>query len=272
MFYSGDFSQLRGLLGEIAAIHAVAHLLGKPVDMGLVQWVATEKHGGKQLSIDAILKNLANVNTVHIDEPNFGLQMKNVQDNKVTFVDASFESIMNKLGINALNIENVLYSDNFNIGYEYNLETQQYVPMFSWKNRLERSEDFLQVEAQIDNIVADIQLFFQQYAADFLYMGFSDAFVSSLATLSTQLGFQTSGNVLYIVRERPFFASEMLIKIRAALQNAKDQVVNNPFTIEAYINKLDSDSSSFNIISHLNGEGTIAKHVLKMKSNYLFHK
>ncbi len=272
MFYSGDFSQLRGLLGEIAAIHAVADLTGKPIDMGLVQWVATEKHKGKQLSIDGVLRNFTNIMPIHIDEPDFGLQMKNVQGNTVDFVDASFESVMDKLGINTPNIENVLYSDNFNVGYEYNLETQQYVPMFSWYNRLERSVEFLQVEKQIDVLVADIESFFQQYAADFLYMGFGDKFISSLATLSAQLNFHTGGNVLYIVREQPYFASEMLIKIREALGSAKEKIVSNPFKISAYINKLEGEESKFNIIEHLNENGTIGKHALQIKTSYLFHK
>lgn len=280
MFFSGNSAeQLKGTLGEISAMHAITHLLGftEPTD-DIINWVATNKTKGKQLSIDIILKNFKNIKCVNRGEiPDFGIQVKDVENNRVEFVDASFDYIMEKLKIETTSVESVFFSDDFNIPYEFNLETQKYVHMFDWKNRLENAQDFLEIEAQIDNTVAEFKSFLTLHAADFLYMGLGDEFISSLATLSTELN-TLSGNILYIVRDTPFFASEMLIKIRASIQQSINNI-KNPFKIESYLDDLDSEAGSLNIISYLNAKGTnnpnlknIHEYGVKLKSSYLFSK
>ena len=279
MFFSGaSAEQLKGTLGEIGAMHAITNLLGykEPTDE-IIQWVATNKTQGKQLSIDIILKNFKNIKCVDRGEvPDFGVQIKDVENNRVDFVDASFDYIMEKLKINTTYIENTFFSDDFNIPYEYNLETQRYVPMFEWKNRLANAEDFLAMEAQIDTTVQEFKSYLMLHAADFLYMGLGDEFVSSLATLNSELN-TLSGNILYIVRDTPFFASEMLIKIRASIQKSITNV-KNPFKIESYIGDLDSEAGSLNIISYLNAQNTgkkvkeIHEYKVKLTSSYLFSK
>lgn len=277
MFYVGtSAAQLKGILGEIGAMHAVANLLGlsEPSDE-IIQWVATNTSGGKQLSIDIVLQHFANIKIKNKDiEASLGIQVKNVESNSISFVDASMDLIMSKLNINTKHLEDVFFSDDFNVGYEYNLETQQFVPMFSWKTRLTDAESFLIIESMIDEVVADIYNYLNLYAAEFLYMGLGDEFISTLATLSNELS-DLSGNVLYIVRDKPFFASNMLIRIRQSVQHSVDQINSGPLKIQAYVDKLDDDNGEFNIISYLNRKGTnnaqhIHEHNVKLKSSYLF--
>ena len=277
MFFAGNSpEQLKGTLGELSAMHAITHLLGftEPTDE-IINWVATNKTKGKQLSIDIILKNFKNIKCVERgDIPDFGIQIKDVENNRVEFVDASFDYIMEKLKIDTKHIESAFFSDDFNVPYEFNLETEQYVPMFDWKNRLHNYQDFLNMEAEIDATVAEFKSYLMLHAADFLYMGLGDEFISSLATLSSELT-ALSGNVLYIVRDTPFFASEMLIKIRASIQKSITNV-KNPFKIESYINDLDNEAGNLNIISYLNQKGPDRRDVheygVKLKSSYLFSK
>ena len=277
MFYVGSSAaQLKGILGEIGTMHAVCDLLGlkEPSD-DIIKWVASETSNGKQLSVDIVLKHFANIRIENKDiEADLGIQVKNVENDKVHFVDASMESIMKKLEIDTQHLENVFFSDDFNVGYEYNLETKQFVPMFSWQARLENAQEFLVIESMIDYTVRDIYNFLSLYSAEFLYMGLGDEFINSLATLSEELS-GLSGNVLYIVRDRPFFASNMLIKIRQSVQNSVNQIDTGPLKIQAYISKLDDDKGNFNIISYLNSKGTenaqhIHEHTVKLKSSFLF--
>lgn len=278
MFYIGKSAeQLKGVLGEVAAMHAIADLLGmdKPNDE-IINWVATNLKGGKQLSIDIILKNFTTVKFENTDiDSKFGIQIKNVESNRVNFVDASMDTIMNKLGLEPQHLEDVFFSDDFNIGYEYDLTSQKYVPMFSWKNRLYNYVGFLQAENMIDEAVEDIRSFLKLYSAEFVYMGFDDSFIDSLATLSNELE-SIGGNILYIVRDTPFFASEMLIQIRDALAQTMSQAAAGPLKIENYIAKLDSDNKqAVNIINYKNSHNTVEdlkKHKVKLTSSYLFSK
>ncbi len=277
MFYVGSSAaQLKGILGEIGAMHAISNLLGlEEPSEEIIQWVATNTTKGKQLSIDIVLKHFTNIKLKNKDiEADLGVQIKNIEDDRVSFADASMDLIMSKLNINTKHLEDVFFSDDFNVGYEYNLETQQYVPMFSWKARLTNAEDFLTLESTIDEVVADIYSYLNLYAAEFLYMGLGDEFVNALATLSNELS-NLSGNVLYIVRDRPFFASNMLIQIRQTVQNSINQINSGPLKIQAYIDKIDKDDGEFNIISYFNRKGTnnaqhIHEHNVKLKSSFLF--
>ena len=278
MFFVGvSAEQLRGVLGEIASMHAVAHFLGlTEPDDEIIEWVATERKKGKQLSVDIVLKKFTNIKFDHQDiEGDFGIQVKNVEDNRIDFVDTSMETILDKLGIKSQYIEDIVFSKDFNIEYEYNLVTSKYVPMFSWAARLYGWQSFLIVENKIDQAVEDLRIFLQQYSAEFMYMGFGDGFVNSLATLSNQLN-KLSGNIIYIIRDVPYFASEMLIKIRKALQYSMDETISNPLRINTYISKLESDQKQdVNIINFKNSGNDVEelrRHNVKVKSSVLFPK
>ena len=276
MFFIGKAStELEGLVGEINAVVSLTALLGPKYASRAIQWIGSQMGSSKKKpSIDIAIREIGGMT--------FGVQIKNTMDNlddgflhSISFANSSVNNIFNKLGINDQSIQDVLFADTFNVPYEYNLVTEQFVPMYSWKERLYDSETFLDIEKQIDILSTDINNYLRLYASDFLYIGLGNDFRSKLAVLDMEILNNAGGNYVYIVGPKVFFASEMLDKLykdMQALQKLEIEAEQLSFQIEVYFDKKKGDSGNYDIISVLNSKkGSKSKlRTLKMRSSWTF--
>lgn len=282
MFFVGEsYTQLEGVLGEISAVIAIVGLLGDKYKAKAMSWVGSQTitsaaFKGKQPSIDIVLRDIAGIS--------YGIQVKNTtQDLKddflhqISFAGGDLQTILSRLGIQDDGITNVFFSDEFNVPFK------KYGTKFREVDRGPHQTDnlfphYVDLDISIDDITARINTYFLMYASDFLYMGMDNNFKSKLAALDNQITQGAGGNYVYIVGSQVFFASEMLQQLQEELQELQELQRKSEqlsFQIKAYIEQLDDDIGSVNIVSVRNGrssEGSISNHKIKLKSSWKFHK
>lgn len=255
MFFVGSSTtQLEGVLGEIAAVHAIIHLLGTKYTSQAIQWVATRKVDGKQLSADIILKDIGGID--------IGVQVKNTMRDlssdkllDISFASMQTEALFQKLNLsNPEALEDVITSDVFNVPYQLNGTTFVQVgsdyetddPLFP---------KFITVEKEIDELTALINLFLIQYAPNLIYMTLDTDLENQLAILNTAIS-SITGNFLYIVGNRVHSASEMLqtiinnLEVLKGLKTEEEQAV---VSFKHIFEKKKGDTEHMNIVSYLNG-------------------
>jgi len=282
MFFVGEsYTQLEGILGEINAVIAIVGLLGDKYRAKAMSWVGSQPitsktFKGKQPSIDIVLKDIAGVP--------YGIQVKNTtQDLKddflhqISFAGGDLQTILTRLGIQDDSITNLFFSDEFNVPFK------KYGTKFKEVDRGPHHTDdlfpkYVDLDISIDDITAKINTYFLMYASDFLYMGMDNSFKSKLAALDNQITEGAGGNYVYIVGSQVFFASEMLQQLQEELQELQElqrQSEQLSFQVKAYIEQLEDDIGSVNIVSVRNGRSSkdnISSHKIKLKSSWKFHR
>lgn len=275
-FLSGSSQQLEGILGEIAAVHAITHLLGPQYSNKALNWVATNKISGKQLSIDIVLKDVGGID--------IGIQVKNTEKDlgskslKISFANASIETIFNKLHIPTEGLEDVMTSDVFNVPFRkngnagyvqvssgYTPDDPTEVPIF---------EQFIDVEAKIDEISLWIRSYLLQYAPNLLYMSLGTDIKNEVATLNEAVS-NASGNLIYLVGNKVHFATEMLknlyqrLKELQKIEQMKQQTI---FSVTTYMPKLVKGDKNMTIVNYFNGTAGSTKKLsdysAKLKATY----
>lgn len=275
-FLSNSSQQLEGILGEIAAVHAITHLLGPQYSSKALNWVATRKISGKQLSIDIILRDVGGID--------IGIQVKNTEKNigtqslKISFANASIETVFNKLNIPTEGLEDVMTSDIFNVpfrrngnsGYvqvssDYRPDDPTEVPIF---------EQFIDVEATIDEISLWIRSYLLQYAPELLYMSLGTDIQNQVATLNQAVS-NASGNLIYLVGNKVHFATEMLQNLRKRLdelQKIEQMKQQTIFSVTTYMPKLVKEDKNMTIVNYFNGAAGSTKKLsdysAKLKATY----
>ena len=279
MFFVGNsYTQLEGILGEINAVIAIVGLLGEKYRPKAMKWIGSQPgvRSGKQPSIDIVLREVGGIQ--------FGVQVKNTASDLLTdishyigFADKSIDEIFNYFGGSEA-IKDVYTADVFNVPYKRKGQNYKQVGYnTSWEHGDPAAAGFqlyIDIDKQIDDIVANMNMYLTRFAPDFLYMGLGSGFRSALATLDNQV-IQTGGNFVYIVGSSVFFAKEMLQELQeqlVALQQLKLKEQQMNFKLEAYFNKLTGETGRFNIVSVLNGNGSLSDHTIKMRSSWGFHK
>ena len=120
-------------------------------------------------------------------------------------------------------------------------------PTFKHQNG-DAFDQYMDEDALIDNIVADIITYLTLFAPDFLYIGLGDSFRSQLATLDAEvlrIG-GGGGNFVYIVGHKVFFATEILNQLKEDLKLLKDIRNRNEqmnFQLQTSFDALDADES-----------------------------
>ncbi len=284
MFLIGNSpAQLEGVLGEINAVVAISHLLGKNFTPKIISWIGSQKVGTykRQPSVDIVLRDIAGIK--------FGIQVKNTMDNldipdishEIGFADKSIKETFHQLGVGSDAIEDVYVADVYNVPFKR--EGNQYVevgygtPFVHNDSTAPYFRRYVSIDILIDYLVDSMNMLLTMFAPDFLYMGLGDSFASKLATLDNSLKSLkgVGGNYVYIVGPRVYFAHDMLSKLvkqLEALKNLDSQEQQMSFKLEAYFGKLKGETTSFNIVSDLNnfgGKGG-SKHTIKMRSSWLF--
>ncbi len=275
-FVGGSSQQLEGILGEIAAVHAIVHLLGPRYSSKALSWVATRRMNGKQLSVDIILRDVGGLD--------IGIQVKNTirnlenNDLKISFANASIETIFNKLNIPTEGLEDVMTSDVFNVPFRRNGNSgyEQVSSEYSPDDPKEKPifKRFTDAESEIDEISLWIKTFLLQYAPDLLYMSLGDNIRNEVAILNDAVS-NTSGNLIYLVGNKVHFATEILKNLHTELnelqkiEQLKQQTI---FNVTAYIPKLVKTDKAMNIVNYFNGTAGNIKHLsdysTKLKTSY----
>lgn len=283
MFFIGNASsKLTGVLGEINAMIALSKLLGSKFDDKILHWVGSNMTGGKQPSIDIALAEIGNF-SYGIQVKNTAMDLKTDLSHYINFADKSIDSILESLDIPSGGeaIKNVYISDVFNVPYKR--KGRRYVQVGYDTSFVHTDPAAIKfhlytiIDKVIDDIVNKINLYFTRFASDFLYIGFENegkGFESALAALDAEVSL--AGNFVYIVGQEVFFASELLEELQEQLEILQElQKLNEQtsFKLEAYFGDLKGDQdSSFNIVSKLNGAGSLSAHTIKMRSSWGFHK
>lgn len=283
MFFIGNAStKLTGVLGEINAMIALSHLLGDKFDDKILHWVGSNMSGGKQPSIDIALADIGGF-SYGIQVKNTAIDLKTDLSHYISFADKSIDSILESLDIPSGGeaIKNVYISDVFNVPYKR--EGRRYVqvgydtPFVHTDPTAIKFHLYTIIDQTIDNIVNKINLYLARFASDFLYVGFENngsGFKSALAALDAEVSL--AGNFVYIVGQDVFFASELLEELQQQLEVLQElQKLNEQtgFKLEAYFGDLKEDQNvGFNIVSKLNGAGSLSAHTIKMRSSWGFHK
>ena len=275
-FLSGSSQQLEGILGEIAAVHAIVHILGPQGYSKAVDWVATRKISGKQLSVDIILRDIAGID--------IGIQVKNTikdldKSIKIPFADASIETIFNKLNIPTEHLEDVMTSNIFNVPFRLNGQTYEKVSSgYTPDDPVQQDlfTRFLKAEEIIDETSLLIKAYLLQYAPNLLYMSLGDSFEKEVANLNSSISSAT-GNLIYLVGNKIYFATEMLQNIYdrfnelEKIEQLKQQSI---LSMTIYIPRLEKGEQSMNIVNYFNGTAGkskgLSKYSTKMKTSYTF--
>lgn len=281
MFFVGkNVNAITGLLGEMSALIAISELLGSSYRHKIVQWVAQEKSGGKQLSIDILLKDIA------------GIQVKNTSKNfselpelRIDFAEGSGREILYKLeqayGIQLTDLEEVFESDGFNVPAAARGGKYKEVGIdYAFKHGAEPKDwqDFLKAYDAMKKTIEKAETFMTAFAPDFLYMSGGTVFQNQLANLSDAISGAINGagmmraNDLYIVGGMPFFASTMLKEIEDNLTKLttlqeKARVFDLHGTMTAYIK---GEKVSYNYVAYKNAhDGEDAQNIrMRLTSSY----
>ena len=287
MFFVGNsFTNLEGILGEINAVVAITHLLGSKYTEAALKWIGSQTNqAGKQPSIDVVVDNLVG----GVEKAKFGFQIKNTMDellpditHYINFANKDLSTILEHAGISSDAIENVYFSDTFNVPYKREgkwYEEVGYNTPFSHNDPITKAlfDEYVRIDMLIDSIVDDINTYLARFAADFIYMQQDTDFKHVLATLDTTLtGTKTTGNFCYIVGSQTFFANRMLQGLQKqleALQSLKAQSQKADLQFQTYFyNNTSEKSTKLNIVTAMNKGAHLSDYTLKMRSSWGFHK
>ncbi len=280
MFFVGrSYAQLEGILGELSAVVAITALLGDKYRDKAFHWIGSQRgvYSKKQPSIDIVLKEVGGIQ--------YGIQVKNTIDDLstdfshyISFAEKPVDDIFNLFG--GLDpLKDVYTSDAYNVPYKrIGSSYSQVGPNTTFSHddpSAERFPLYIELDERIDSIVQKMNLYFTQFAPDFLYMGLDQmGFSSQLATLDLEV-IETGGNYVYIVGPTVTFADEMLTKLMEelkALKEIKNLGQQLSFKLEATFDRLRGEKQAFNIVSYLNGKskGGLESHQTKLRSSWGF--
>ncbi len=258
-FVGRNTNQIGGLLGEIGAIITISELLKGVNQEKIMDWTAQHRVGGKDLSLDIILRDIAGIDV--------GIQVKNsildleVPEINIDFASANSDFLLSKLqqayGYNFKDLETIFESEVFNVPAKPFGNTWREVGINTqYKNGAPINwEIFVQGYELMQEIISYTKTFLTSFAPDFLYMAGGQQFTSQLATLDNTLSTGLiTGNSLYIVRTTPYFVSGRLEKIINDLEQ---------------LQQLQQQAAHFNLINSL---GTVGKGKNKVSYNYVWYR
>ena len=258
MFFVGrNVNDITGILGEISAVVAVSELLKGVNQNEIVQWVATNKVNGKQLSVDIILKNLGGIQV-----KNTSKDINNIPEIDIHFAEGDVHDILTKLekytGFNLTDLQTIFESEAFNVpakakGKKW-VQTSINTAFFHGYNPKDW-DDFITAYWIMDDVIQLVHQFFTAFAPDFLYMSGGYKFQNQLATLEQALDtYGMRGNILYIVAGKPQLMSSSLKVIQEDLKDllyVQDQSAH--FSLSSTITYLENSKQvSYNFVDYKN--------------------
>ena len=223
MFFVGqNVNDITGIVGEISAVIAVSELLKGVNQNTIVQWVATHKINGKQLSVDIVLKNLGGIQVKHTAK-----DIANIPEIDIHFAEGDAHDILTKLekytGFHLTDLQTIFESESFNVpakakGKKW-VQTSLNTIFYHGYNPKDW-DDFITAYWYMDDVIQQVHQFFTAFAPDFLYMSGGYRFQNQLATLDQALDtYGMRGNILYIVGGKPQLMSSSLKVIQEDLKN-----------------------------------------------------
>ena len=238
MFYIGvDEKQLTGLLGEAAAYTALTSLFPGKFSF---QWVAQKLYNGRQLSADFLLKEGLKA---------YGIQVKNSAQVDLSNLEigmmspTNIDTVFQRLHVSQ-NIGNALESSHFNLSYQIDNEGN----ISGGSNSV-----FDPVQAELEAFKQEVHTFLIRFAPEMLYIQNEERTDRILANLDRALReMGVSGNILYIVAGRPFFASDQLEKIKEQIKLLKQYYTENRTYNEDELTAFHIKENGGTIVDYLN--------------------
>ena len=271
MFFVGEATtQLTGIMGEIAAVHAIINLLGPKYTPQAVQWVATHKASGKSLSVDIVLRDIGGVD--------IGIQVKNTSKDleesllAINFADKETTSLFQNLGLP--NTANSAFTDaytalSFNVPYQFiikdksnKVEAEEISGTPQYSGVQSEFKLYQETYEKIQKATEAINMYMVQYAPQLLYMSLGKGMTNKIATLDANLSKTLGGNTIYIVGRTAHGGSEMLGEISEAIKKLEDLIhpasayraldQDNLIKFDSYIKKMNKGKTTVNIVHFMN--------------------
>lgn len=277
MFFVGqNLNDITGILGEISAVVAVASLLKGVNKNEILQWVASNKVNGKQLSIDIILKGIGGIQV-----KNTSRDIDRIPEIDIHFAEGDASDILGKLeqytGYQMTDLETIFESESFNV--PATLQGGKFVEtslgaVFYHGYDPKDWDDFVEAYWLMDDVIQQVHQFMTAFAPDFLYMSGGWKFQNQLATLYQTLDvFGTGGNIMYIVAGRPQLMSTSLKIIQDDLRKLLYlQNKNTNFTLSTALTYLEGDKHvSYNFVDYKNQQDGVLKNAsARLRSSMTF--
>lgn len=286
MFFVGsNINGITGILGELSAIIAIAELLPTVRPLNIIRWVAQHKISGKQLSIDIVLRGLANIQVKETSQSDFNIPRLNIDFAEGNAEDI-FKRLSNSYGVDFQDLELLFESKAFNVPAKLsnNGKFKEVDINTTWDKKQPKDWDaFVEAYELLNELYKEVQVFLTAFAPDFLYMAGGNEFRSALATLDSSLDSQRlrqTGNNLYIVAGVPQFASTMLeniIEDIKALQTLQSKAAHFNISSSLGTVKLGEESVSYNYVAYKNmnlgkKEPTTISRKARLTSSYGFDR
>lgn len=227
-FIGGNTKNITGILAEAEAVAALQHVLNLRLDEA-IQWVAEEGKGGKQLSIDIILKKLLKKNGLDYD---IGIQVKGStrteEELPVSFAQLKTESFYERFAMSSDMVEAMTLGEtalHFNVDYRTKTDGPSSVtyiegllPAPSGRKKrglppevYEGQQKYLAAKENINELIGKIKMYLIQFMPQILYMEVDK--IVDLDVLFAKINEDVTsakGNLIYIVRGQVYFADEIL--------------------------------------------------------------
>jgi len=215
MFFVGkNEKQITGLLGELAAYATLSKIFGNNAQL---KWIAQDLESGKQLSLDLLLEDMYGIQVKNTTDDLRDLEISGDLGHRINFVDKSADEVIKQL-TDSDDLANVYDTSYFNISYIINHKKRPHV--------IPGSSNFDPIAAELEKIREQIHMLFLTFSPQLLYIANDYNIKNQLAKLTDELREKVSGNVLYIVGNKPVFASQMLGKIEQQIRKIID-LINN---------------------------------------------
>lgn len=257
-FVGSNTNKITGILGEIGAIIAIGELLPGVDISKIMNWTANHRVGGKELSIDIVLKDLANVQVKNSN------QDLNIPEIRIDFASMQTGTMLQRLQTaypqyNFEDLENIFVSESFNIPAKKkgNKWTEVSINTEYKRGSFAAWETFKDGYNKMQDIISDVKTLLTAFAPDFLYLSGGPEFTSQLAILDQSLSTSTTqitGNNLYIIRNTPYTSYSILTKIKNDLEQ---------------LEKIQQEALHFQLHSSL---GTVGKGENKVSYNYVWYR
>ncbi len=263
IYVGGNANQIVGLSGEIQALCYLSCLLGDKFKLSpdVLDWTAMNLSGGKELHADITLQQ-------------FGIQVKNSIKtiiDEVDFIDSSFDAFLTRLETQNIidakmheDIISVYEAYYFNVPYLFTIggTKKEKNCLLSVKEGYgEQNKSFWKTREQILRLHILADGIIKNLIGELLYIGTGDAMKNE------------TGNVLFFIKGKVIFASEILEEISNAIDIKKSNfnaniTYNSSFTIVNFLQEQGLEAFNHPSMSGFFDDDVRKKILLKSSYNF----